>query len=123
MATTVLIVDDSPLVRQMLGFTLMAAGMTVVEAGSGVEGLARLAEGEVDIALVDLNMPQMDGYTFISELRSDPRYETLPVVIITTEAEAADRERGLAAGADVYLTKPVEEGTLLATVQMLVGEG
>ena len=116
MAKTVLIVDDSTSIRQMLGFTLRQAGFTVVEGANGQEGLTHLAAQRVDLVITDLNMPVMDGITMIRNLRAKPAHKGLPVLMLTTESQDSKKQEGKAAGATGWIVKPFQPDKLLQTI-------
>ena len=118
----ILAIDDSKMVRQLMEFMVSAAGYEVDTAGNGAAALERLARVTYDLALVDLNMPVMDGYTLIARIREQAALDDLAIIIVTTESEARDRQRGIEAGADLTLVKPVDEGDLIATIRMLIGD-
>lgn len=114
---TFLVVEDSPTMRQLLAFTLKRfQGARIIEAGDGVEALKKLSQDTVDMMLVDINMPVMDGLKLLSIVKQNPAYQKIPVVIITTEGAEEDRKRGLALGAHSYITKPVHAATLIKTI-------
>jgi two-component system chemotaxis response regulator CheY len=117
----VLIIDDALTVRLYYRQILERAGFEVVEAGNGLEGLERAAETIPDLILVDVNMPKMDGYAMLRVLRADERLRGIPAAMISTEAEARDGEKAYAAGANVYLIKPVRPDQLLALTRLLLG--
>ncbi|GBC85820.1 Chemotaxis protein CheY [bacterium HR11] len=118
---TVMIVEDSPTMRQLLIFALKRLkNLRVVEAGDGVEALKKLNQEKMDLFIIDINMPVMDGLKLISILRQNPEYKDVPIVIVTTEGAEEDRKRALALGANVYITKPVHSATLLKTVSELL---
>ena len=121
MTKRILMVDDSRMVLDLLSFMISSAGYQVETANNGSLALELMAKTKVDLALVDLNMPVMDGFTLIRRIRKQPDWENLPIIIVTTEAEAEDRQRGIDAGADLYMTKPVEEAELLANIGMMIG--
>jgi PAS domain S-box-containing protein len=110
----VLIIDDEADIRDFLATALMLAGAEVTSAASATEAHARLSASAPDIILSDLAMPDCDGYTFLRELRAAGR--TMPVIALTALASAADRQRALAAGFDVHVTKPVDPPVLIATI-------
>ena len=122
MSKTVLMVDDSKMALDMLGFTLDAQGYQTVRAASGPEALEVLVRREVDLVLVDVNMPGMDGYSLTRKIREDDRLAAVPVVMVTTRTQPADRQKGFDAGANAYLTKPVDGEELIAQVQLLIGD-
>lgn len=114
----VLVVDDSKLLHRI--YDLLLRSTVVVHAGDGVEGLERLKQNpDVDLVLLDLNMPRMNGLEFLAQVRSDPARAGLAVIIITTEGKEADAERGIKAGATAYLRKPFRNEELVATIEGL----
>jgi len=118
----ILVVEDSPTMRQLIFFALKRMkGIEIVEAADGVEGLKKLNSQSFDLIITDINMPVMDGLKLISLVRRDVKYRTVPIMIITTEGGAEDRERALALGADAYITKPIQAGNVLDTAKSLLG--
>ena len=118
----ILIVDDAALVRLYYRRILEGAGYQVEEALNGLEALERLLKTLPDVVIVDVNMPQMDGFTFLKTLRQRPLPAGgIPALVASTEAGAGDRLAGRAAGANVYLVKPISEPVLKAHVAMLCG--
>ena len=108
-----LVIDDSKAVRGLLKREMSHLGFDVFEAANGQEGLNRLAElGPVDVALVDWTMPVMDGLTFLKEVRANPDYERVLVVMVTSESDPAQIFQALMAGADEYATKPITAAAL-----------
>ena len=106
--------------RQMIAFTLGRAGFTVVEAGNGQEGLARLDAKRVDLVITDLNMPVMDGIEFIKRLRQRQGAKGVPVLMLTTESAANKKEQGKAAGATGWIVKPFDPEKLVQVIRKLV---
>ncbi|MGE5548776.1 MAG: response regulator [Solirubrobacterales bacterium] len=119
MTKTVLAVDDSPSMRQMVKLTLSGAGYAVVEACDGRDALAK-ADG-VHMVLTDLNMPVMDGLSLIRELRKMPSCKGLPIIFLTTESDEAKKGEAKAAGATAWITKPFKQEHLLAVVKKVLG--
>ena len=118
---TALVVEDSPTMRQLIVFALhRVRGLSVVEASDGVDALRKLTAGTLDIVLTDINMPIMDGLKLVRRIRSDEALKHIPIVIITTEGAEADRQRGLALGANAYITKPIQAPQVIATVRELL---
>lgn len=117
MPKTIMIVDDSPTMRQMISFTLVDAGYTVVEAQDGAEALTKSGGQSVDLFLTDLNMPNLDGMQLTRGLRATPRYEFTPIVLITTESQKERKMEGKAAGATGWIVKPFQTEQLLAVVK------
>ena len=117
----ILIVEDSPTMRQLLVFALKRLqGVEVVEARDGMDGLRKVTSDHFDLALVDINMPVMDGLKLIHLIRDEESLKAMPIVVITTEGAEEDRARALALGADEYLTKPVQANRVLAVVKGLL---
>lgn len=114
---SVLTVDDSPSIRQMIRLTLGPAGYNVLEAGNGAEGLSKAKSAQVDMVVTDLNMPVMDGLGLIRELRSLPAYRGVPIVFLTTESDDGLKQQAKAAGATGWITKPFRQEQLLMIVQ------
>jgi len=122
MAVNILVVEDSPTMRQLVSFALKRLpGASVVEAADGVEGLKKINSNQFDLIITDINMPVMDGLKLISLVRRDVNYRNIPIMIITTEGGAEDRERALTLGADAYITKPIQAGQVLDTAKSLLG--
>jgi len=119
---TILVVDDYSTSQRLLGFILRQNYHTVVTAIHGLGALEQLAERSIDLVITDLSMPEMDGMTLLQELRSNPRFQNLPVIILTGSAYAQDNTRAKAAGATLFLTKPVESEELIATVTRLLAQ-
>jgi two-component system chemotaxis response regulator CheY len=120
----VLVIDDASLMRAYYRQTLERAGYEVEEALNGLEGLEKLLLRPFDVAIVDVNMPQMDGMTFLRELRSkDLPTAATPALVVSTEAGAQDIAAARAAGANYYLVKPVAQTTLAEYVAMMSGNG
>jgi two-component system chemotaxis response regulator CheY len=117
----VLVVEDSPTMRQLIVFALKRIrGFQIVEANDGVDGLKKLSAVKFDLILTDINMPIMDGLKLVSMVRNDPNYKETPIIIITTEGAIEDRERALALGANEYITKPIQTMKILETVKKLM---
>jgi len=110
------------MVRDLMSFMVSMAGYEVETVENGAVALEVLGREPFDLALVDLNMPLMDGYALIEKIRAQPALEELSIIIVTTEAEAGDRRRGLEAGADLYMVKPVQEAALIGHIRMLIGD-
>lgn len=121
MAKTILIVDDSASIRQMVAFTLKTDGYTVIEAADGVEGLAKANAHDIDLVLTDQNMPNMDGITFVKTLRGLPKFEKTPILILTTVHTDAMKTQGREAGATGWLVKPFDPHKLLEVVKKFIG--
>ena len=121
MAKTILTVDDSASIRQMVSFTLKNAGYEVVEAVDGVDGFDKARARTVNLVLTDQNMPRMDGLTLIGKLRAHPPYDTVPILMLTTESSAEMKAQGRAAGATGWLVKPFDPQKLIEVVKKVIG--
>lgn len=121
MAKTVLAVDDSASIRQMVSFTLKSAGYDVVEAVDGMDGLEKAKSRSVNLVLTDQNMPRMDGLTLIKSLRGMPQYAATPILMLTTESSDAMKSQGRAAGATGWLVKPFDPQKLIEVVRKVIG--
>lgn len=116
----ILAVDDSPSMRTLVQATLTEAGHDVSQATDGVEALEVAKKGSFDLVLADVNMPNMDGITLTSELRKLGPYQRTPILILTTEVSDAQKQKGRAAGATGWLTKPFNPSKLLATIARVI---
>lgn len=121
MSKTVLSVDDSASIRQMVRITLSAAGYQVQEAANGAEGLSKAKASAVNMIITDLNMPVMDGLAFIREVRKLPAYKGVPIIFLTTESDLALKQQAKEAGATGWITKPFQQEQLLAVVRKVLG--
>ena len=120
MSATILVVDDTPLNAKLLADLLSAKGYRSVTAASGPEALRKLADEKPDLVLLDVMMPGMSGYEVCAAIRADPAHAMLPVVLVTALDPAVERVKGLEAGADDFLSKPVAQAELLARVKSLL---
>ena len=117
----ILIVEDSPTMRQLLAFALKRLkDVEIVEAQDGMDGLRQVTSDHFDLALVDINMPVMDGLKLISLIRGEQRLQSMPICVITTEGATEDRDRALALGANEYLTKPIQANKVLSVAKSLL---
>lgn len=116
-----LVVEDSKTMRNMLAESLTRIpGMEVVEAENGLAGIRALAAQRFDLVVTDVNMPVMDGLKLVRHVRSDPRHEKTPIVIITTEGTPNDRDRAMALGANAYIEKPIQAPRVIRAVRKLL---
>nr|WP_315193233.1 response regulator [uncultured Aquabacterium sp.] len=120
MSKSVLIVDDSSSVRTVVGIALRGAGYEVLEASDGADGLRKLDGRKVHLIISDVNMPGMDGLTFLKEIKKSATLKFIPVMMLTTEAGADKMAVGKAEGARAWMTKPFKPEQMLAAVQKLV---
>lgn len=117
---TVMVVDDSKTVRSYHGSILREFGIEVLEAENGMEALEKSLNNTIDLYLVDVNMPVMDGYSFVSELRCQPSGKFTPVIMITTQEEKTDKVEAFRVGANLFETKPIKPDALKGYVQLLL---
>ena len=119
MAKTIMTVDDSASIRQMVGMTLKSAGFEVIEACDGQDALSKL-KGDVHMIITDLNMPNMDGVTLIKNVRAGASHKFIPIIMLTTESQAGKKQEGKAAGATGWIVKPFNPEQLLAVVNKVL---
>jgi two-component system chemotaxis response regulator CheY len=118
---TILAVDDSTSMRQMVSFTLKGAGHTVVEAVDGVDAFNKAQSQTFDCIVTDVNMPNKDGITLIKELRTQANYKFTPMLMLTTESSMDKKQQGKEAGATGWIVKPFNPDQLLKTIQKVMG--
>jgi two-component system chemotaxis response regulator CheY len=120
MSKVILIVDDSASIRQVVGMALRGAGYTVVEAEDGSDALKKLDGQKINLVISDVNMPNMDGITFVKEMKQKPNYKFTPVIMLTTEGADDKKREGQAAGAKAWIVKPFRPEQMLQAVAMLI---
>ena len=120
MAKTVLIVDDSATIRQVVGMTLKGAGYEVMEASDGKDALKKLDGKKINLIISDVNMPNMDGITFVKEAKKLASYKFTPIIMLTTESQDSKKQEGQAAGAKAWVVKPFQPEQMLAAVAKLI---
>jgi len=116
----VMVVDDSKTVRNYHGSILSSMGIEIVEAENGMEALEKSLNADIDLYLVDVNMPIMDGYSFITDLRKQDNDKTVPVIMVTTQEKEKDRISAYKAGANLFETKPIKPDQLQAYIDILL---
>jgi Response regulators consisting of a CheY-like receiver domain and a winged-helix DNA-binding domain len=118
----ILIVDDSKTVRNLVAFILKKEGFRVTQAEDGLDGLEKLySSADIDLIISDVNMPRMDGFTFIRNVREQAAYRDLPIVVLSTEGQEKDIKQGIALGANLYMVKPAQPEKMVKNVMMLLG--
>lgn len=117
MSKTVLTVDDSRMMREMLLMVLKAAGFNVVQAEDGQEGLEALERIKPDVIITDINMPRLDGYGFIEGVRGDERHRATPIIVLSTESSTEKKARARSAGATGWIVKPFQGDTLIDVIR------
>ena len=116
MSKTVLTIDDSRTMREMLNHALVQAGYTVIQAVDGVEGLEVLQANGADVVITDINMPRLDGFGVIEGVRANPDHRATPILVLTTESAPELKARAREAGATGWIVKPFDPGSLVALV-------
>lgn len=117
---TILYVEDNPDNRNLIRRVLNAEGYAVVEAAHADQALRKLEEGQVDLILMDINMPDMDGYTLTAKIKKMDPYKSIPIVAVTANVMRGDREKSLEAGCDGYIQKPIDIDTLAQQIERFI---
>ena len=120
MAKTILIVDDSASLRQVVNIALASAGYEVIEACDGVDALTKLDGRKIHLIISDVNMPNMDGITLVKEIKQKPDYKFTPIIMLTTESQDDMKAKGQAAGARAWVVKPFQPAQMLTAVSKLI---
>ena len=122
MSKHILIVDDSKTVRNLVAFIMKKEGFKVTMAEDGLDGLEKLYSAEhIDLIISDINMPRMDGFTFIKTVREQEAYRDLPIVVLSTEGQEKDIQQGIQLGANMYMVKPAQPDKMVKNILMLLG--
>lgn len=121
MSKTILTIDDSRMMREMLLMVLKNAGFNVVQAEDGQAGLEALPAANPDVIITDINMPRLDGYGVIEGVRRDERFRATPIIVLSTESSPEKKSRARAAGATGWIVKPFSETSLLDVVRKVAG--
>ncbi|MBF0395207.1 MAG: response regulator [Desulfobacterales bacterium] len=118
----ILVIDDSSTIRKMVQYSLQPKGHTMVLAEDGVDGFEKLEEEEegFDIIILDINMPRMDGLEFLKKIQQSPSYSSIPVIILTTEGQNADKDKAFKLGAKGYFVKPFKPNELLQGIEKIL---
>jgi DNA-binding response OmpR family regulator len=119
----ILIIDDDAFIRRPLEFILREEGFAPVTAVDGEDGLAKLEGEKPDLIVLDLMMPGLDGFEVCRRVRTDPRFSSIPVILLTAKGQESDSERGLAVGATEFMSKPYSPSELLRRVREILSEG
>ncbi|MEE4279471.1 MAG: response regulator [Halieaceae bacterium] len=120
MAKTIMVVDDSASIRQVVGIALKGEGYDVLDASDGQDALNKMTGQKIHLIISDVNMPNMDGLTFLKKVKAHPSYKFTPVIMLTTEAGKDKMEEGRASGAKAWVVKPFQPPQMLAAVAKLV---
>ncbi len=122
MSKHILVVDDSKTIRNLLAFVMKSEGFKVTTAEDGLDGLEKLYNGAaVDLIISDVNMPRMDGFTFIKTLREQDAYQDVPIIVLSTEGQEKDIQTGMSFGANLYMVKPAQPEKMVRNIKMLLG--
>ncbi|EGJ51451.1 response regulator [Desulfocurvibacter africanus] len=121
MSKHILIVDDSKTVRNLVAFIMKKEGFKVTTAEDGLDGLEKLYSNSIDLIISDVNMPRMDGFTFIKIVREQEAYKDTPIVVLSTEGQEKDIQQGMNLGANLYLVKPAQPEKMVINIRMLLG--
>ncbi|MDY7002193.1 MAG: response regulator [Thermodesulfobacteriota bacterium] len=122
MPKNILIIDDSKTVRNLVAFIMKKEGFAVTVAEDGLDGLEKLYSLEkVDLIISDVNMPRMDGFTFIKTVREQETYRDVPIIVLSTEGREEDIQTGIGLGANLYMVKPAQPEQMVKNVKMLLG--
>ena len=120
MSKSILIVDDSASLRQVVNIALSGAGYTIIEACDGKDALSKLNGDKIHLIISDVNMPNMDGITFVKEVKKLANYKFTPIIMLTTESQADKKKEGQDAGAKAWVVKPFQPEQMLAAVSKLI---
>ena len=120
MAKTVMIVDDSASLRQVVYIALKGAGYDVLEGCDGKDALSKMTGQKIHLIISDVNMPNMDGIAFVKEVKKLPNYKFTPIIMLTTESQEAKKQEGQAAGAKAWVVKPFKPEQMLMAVSKLI---
>lgn len=121
MAKSIMAVDDSASIRQMVSLTLKQEGYDVIEAVDGMDALTKLKDNQVHMVITDLNMPKLDGIGLIKEIRSMSAHKFIPIVMLTTESQPEKKAEGKEAGATGWIVKPFQADQLIAVIKKVLG--
>jgi two-component system chemotaxis response regulator CheY len=121
MSKRIITVDDAATMRRLIAYTLRGAGHEVLEAEDGEDALRLLGGQGIDLVITDINMPKMDGIELVRQLRAQPRFQTTPILLLTTESDPEKKKQGKAAGATGWITKPFQPDQLVAAVAKVTG--
>lgn len=119
MPKTIMIVDDSASIRSVVEIALKGAGYNTIQACDGMDALGKLNGEKISMIICDVNMPRMDGISFVKEVKKLPAHKFIPICMLTTEAEQSKMQEGKAAGAKAWIVKPFQPDQLLKAVAML----
>lgn len=119
MAKTIMVVDDSASIRMVVGIALRGAGYEVIEAKDGKDAITKLTGQKIHLIISDVNMPNMDGISFVKAVKQMPNYRFTPIIMLTTESDESKKREGQAAGAKAWVVKPFKPEQMIGAVQKL----
>ncbi len=119
----IMLVDDSKTIRNLLAFVLKSEGYKITTAEDGLDALEKIysIEEPINLLIVDVNMPRMDGFTFIKTIRQQELYKDVPIIVLSTEGEEKDIQTGMSVGANLYMIKPAHPEKMVRNIKMLLG--
>jgi two-component system chemotaxis response regulator CheY len=117
----ILVIDDSASIRKSISYVLSQESFQVTEAEDGVDGLNKAKADSFDLIVTDINMPNLDGIGFIKEVRKEPNYKFVPIIVLTTESQESKMQEGKSAGATGWIVKPFSADKLIAVVKKIIG--
>lgn len=120
MSKVIMTADDSTSIRQMVSFTLKQAGYDILEAVDGQDAVDKLATADIHMLITDLNMPRMDGFELIKQVRAMPKFKFIPIIMLTTESQTDMKQKGKAAGATGWIVKPFKPEQLIAVIKKVL---
>lgn len=122
MSKHIMVVDDSKTIRNLVAFVMKAEGFKVTTAEDGLDAIEKLYTiGHVDLIVSDVNMPRMDGFTFIRTIRTQDAYKDTPIIVLSTEGQEKDIQTGMSLGANLYMVKPAQPEKMVRNIKMLLG--
>lgn len=122
MSKHIMVVDDSKTIRNLVAFVMKAEGFKVTTAEDGLDAIEKLYNiGHVDLIVSDVNMPRMDGFTFIRTIRTQEAYKDTPIIVLSTEGQEKDIQTGMSLGANLYMVKPAQPEKMVRNIKMLLG--
>lgn len=122
MSKHIMVVDDSKTIRNLVAFVMKAEGFKVTTAEDGLDAIEKLYSiGHVDLIVSDVNMPRMDGFTFIRTIRTQEAYKDTPIIVLSTEGQEKDIQTGMSLGANLYMVKPAQPEKMVRNIKMLLG--
>ncbi|GBD97813.1 MAG TPA: response regulator [Nitrospirae bacterium] len=120
MAKTIMIIDDSASIRMVVSIALKKTGYEVIEAKDGKDALGKMTGQKIHLILCDVNMPNMDGISFLKSIKQNQNYKFTPIIMLTTESQEAKKQEGKAAGAKAWVVKPFKPEQMLSAIEKLV---